>query len=281
MGSYRITYFDGIELPAYNADRDESPGVVASALRPSLGGAWDVAGSRRLLPLSRTIKVSGVYAAEWPYYIVDDVGDNLVDGSDPWITTASQIAESRDQLDLLTSRIGLRGTLVRAAWDATTVAQTCVARLLSVKPKFGAKLRTVGNEVELVFETNRLGWRSSVSTVTSILGTLIAPVTGNMPVFNAVLEITATATITSVAVRIPETGVSWKWTGTLSIGQTLTIDGENQTVRIGATDAYSGFVLASGHTSLNWLELGPGHNSVSATINGNNSATLTWYDVFA
>jgi hypothetical protein len=281
MTSYRITLFDGIELPAYNSDRDESPGVVASPLRPSLGGVWDMAGSRRLLPQSRQIKLSGVYAAEWPYYLVDDVGDNLVDGSDPLITTGSQIAESRDQLDLLTSRIGMRGTLVRAAWDATAVAQTCVARLMSVKPKFGAKLRTAGNEVELVFETTRLGWRSSVNSVTSTVGTLIAPVTGNLPVFNAVLVITASATITSVAVRVPESGCSWTWTGTLTTGQVLTIDAENQTVRIGSTDASSGFALASGHTSLNWLELDPGHNNVSAVVDGSHSATLSWFDVFA
>lgn len=282
MGSYRVSYFDGIELPSYNPDREESPGAVASPLRATIGGMFDMAGSRRLLPLSRQIKVSGVYIAEFPNYIVDDVGDNLVDGSDPWITAASQVAESRDQLDLLTSRIGARGTLVRAAWDNPAVSQTCVARLLVARSKFDKKWRTGGNEVELVFETTQTGWRSgSQSSVTSVQGTLTAPNQGNLPVRNATLTITASATITSVAVRVAETGCSWVWTGTMLAGQVLVIDSENQTVREDGADAYTWFALASDHTALNWLELQPGHNTVSAVINGSHSATLAWFDMFA
>lgn len=283
MGAYRIYEFDGVELPEYSPERDESPGAVPSPLRATIGGMFDLAGSRRLTPMSRAIKVSGMYYPEFPDYLTTDTGDYIVDDAgNNVVAYASQAAAARDRLDSLTSRIGMLATLKRYRWDNTALVQTCQARLLSVTPKFNIKTRTHANEVALAFETNQMGWWSaSALSVSASNGTLTAGVGGNLPVRNTYLAITASATITSIRCRCPETGCDFSWSGTLTAGQVLAINCQNQTVRTGTTDRYSGFSLNAGHTALSWLELQPGKNSVNLVVNGGHSATLSWYDVYA
>lgn len=51
MAVYQIYQFDGVALPLYNPEATHDAGPSASTLRESLGGTYDVYGTRRRMAL--------------------------------------------------------------------------------------------------------------------------------------------------------------------------------------------------------------------------------------
>jgi hypothetical protein len=100
-----------------------------------------------------------------------------------------------------------------------------------------------------------------------------------MRVDDAVIEIEADGDdITSVTVVNAGAGIALAYSGTISDGQTLVIDCGNATVKIGSTDAYSGFSLGSAHTARGWCPLAVGNNIFAITSDGAGTAYIKHYN---
>src|SRR5690606_12646067 len=135
----------------------------------------------------------------------------------------------RDARDMLTAKIGVRGSLWRRR-ESDSAAQWRTARLLSV-----GGTRVVSDVDAIVnltanFETTMPGWRASAQSTASLLSNALVSVGGTLPVRHAVLTVTASATITAVTVYSAERGIDWTWTGTLAAGASLVVNDEAQTI---------------------------------------------------
>jgi len=197
------------------------------------------------------------------------------------IVVGSAALLMRDARDLLTAKIGVRGSLWRRR-ESDSATQWRTARLLSVGgTRVVADVDAIVN-LTASFETTMPGWRASAQSSASLLSNALVSVAGTLPVRHAVLTVTASATISSVSVYSAERGIDWTWTGTLAAGSSLIINDEAQTIQNAGADAYSGLVLGSGHTAAGWLDLEPGNQAVSVTVVGTASAvSLAWWDVYA
>jgi len=283
MSSHQIYEFDGVALPLYDQRQDLGTGAVSSSIVLSAGGAFDWAGSARRLPRSQAATISGIYAAEVDGDgLVTEAGNALISAAGIYIVTHSGEADLRAQVGELKAKVGVRGTLRRRRFDNLAVAQWRTARLLDVRERGEVAERGWRAGIDCVFETALPGWRSASQSTVSLLSNALVGVAGTMPVRHAVLTVTASAEISSVSVYSAERGIDWTWTGTLAAGTTLTVDDEAQTVTNAGSDAYSGFVLWSGHTATGWLNLEPGNQSLSVSVVGSATAvSLAWYNVFA
>ncbi len=279
---YRIYEFDGVALPDVLPEDDLSSGAVASSIVESAGGSFDWAGSARRLPRRIVVPFAGAFGGGADVVgLVTEAGDRIIETTNVPIVVGSAALLMRDARDLLTAKVGVRGSLWRRR-ESDSAAQWRTARLLSVG---GTRvLADVDAIVNLTasFETTTPGWRAAAQSTASLLADALVGVAGNLPVRHAVLTVTASATISSVRVYSAERGIDWTWTGTLAAGTSLVVNDEAQTVLNAGADAYSGLVLGSGHTARGWLDLEPGNQAVTVTINGTASAvSLAWYDVYA
>jgi hypothetical protein len=277
--SYQITHFDSVALPLANLKQDRGTPEVPSPLRRYIGGVADVAGANQQYPDIAQIALTGTYYGE-PGALINQAGVYLATQAGDHISVGSATNRLRSQLEDLNAKLGVRGQLWRTLADTGT-RQWKYARLLRAAHVGKVESHLIRAELQLLFETYQPAWCSaSLVTATGNAGTpLIASIGGNVNVRDAILAITAGATISSIT--ITGVGISLQWTGTLTSGQILRIDSGLRTVRIGsATNAYSGFTVASGHTSDRWLDLPPGLNTLHVRTNGNVAATLslTYYD---
>lgn len=279
---YRIYEFDGVALPDVLPEDDLASGTVASSIVESAGGAFDWAGSARRLPRRIVVPFAGAYAGGPDTIgLVTEAGDRIIETTNVPIVVGTAALLMRDARDLLTAKIGVRGSLWRRR-ESDSAAQWRTARLLSV-----GGTRVVSDVDAIVnltasFETTMPGWRAASQSTASLLADALVGVAGNLPVRHAVLTVTASATISSVRVYSAERGIDWTWTGTLAAGTSLVVDDEAQTVVNAGANAYSGLVLGSGHTARGWLDLEPGNQALSVTVVGTASAVgLAWWDVFA
>lgn len=286
MAVYQIYQFDSVPLPLYNPEATHDAGPTDSTLMKSIGGVFDVYGSRRRLPSIQRITVGGIYAVpDTPYvYLVDHAGVYIVDHQGDYQITATAQGYLRRQVDAIRAKQGVRGTLWRRRWDDTTVSQWKTARLLNVRERGSAEQRAQYAQVDLEFETAHAAWRAATaSTVSKSLvsgGSAGLNVTagGNTPVTDAALTITASGTITSLAIKGLHAGIDLRWNGSLASGQALIIDAGAQTVLRSGSDAYSGFALGSGHTAQGWLPLAEGITPLIVESNGPGTAAAFWYD---
>lgn len=285
MASYQIYQFDGVGLPLYNPETDLMSGVVASTLRQSIGGTFDIYGIRQRLPDTLNFAVNGTYAAaDANILLIDHAGNRILDHANNRILVATPTQWLRLQVDALRSRIGVRGTIWRRRWQDTTVTQWKTARLLSINELGNTRLRTYLAELDCQFETAHAAWRSSAaSTVSGNLvsgGPLGLNVTsdGNAPVTDPVITITASGSITSIQIVCVAAGVDLTWTGTLSAGQSLVIDCGAPSVLKAGANAYSGLTLGAGHTARGWLPLAAGINVLTVYANGTGTASISHYN---
>lgn len=278
--AYRLHMFGSVLLPLGMAEDDLSTGAVDSGLMASVGGAFDALAGRRLLPRWRSIGHTGTYWATESYlvrgsdFFVDHLGNYLIPGAPDTLL--------RQQVDALRSRLGAVGSLWRLREDDGSL-QWVTARLMSVgydqrvEDRLSATLRST-------FETLMAGWRSQAARTASVAypaaaRRLLIHNGGNLPVDDAILTITASSTITSLTITM--TGVDLRWTGSLTAGQTLTIDCGRRTVVKAGASAYAGWSLGSGHTAAGWLPLAVGDNLLQVTGSGAGTVAATWYDQFA
>lgn len=283
MSSYQIYEFDGVTLPLYNQQQDLGTGAVASSIVLSAGGSFDWAGTARRLPRLQAAVVSGIYAAEVDGdTLVTDAGDRIIETTAVPIVTHGGRADLRAQVAALKGKIGRRGTLRRRRFDDFAVAEWRTARLLDVRERGQVEERGWRAGLDLTFETVAPGWRAASQSTANLLSGGAVSVAGDLPVRHAVLTVTASATISSVAVYSAARGIDWTWTGTLAAGASLVVSDEARTVLNAGADAYSGFALGSAHTATGWLDLEPGVQSVMVTVTGTASAiSLAFYAVYA
>ena len=275
---YRIEYFDDIILPLAMTEDDLSSGDVDGGIVPTLGGSLDAYGDRLVLPKSKKIIVNGMYTR--PGIWVDHLGNFLVDESGNGLIFNDPNREIADRTDSLKSRLGKKKKLWRRnEWDG--LRQYCYARLLSVSMS-----RTVANadnaiKVRAVFETSETGWAESVaisqSAVLSGAGIIAIEITNDAPLetLNPVLTITASASITALALR--GMGSDWSITTSLSSGNVLKIDCDQMMITKNNAAAYDGFTLNSGHSAQNWIVISNGYNLWYVEADGSCSIKLEYY----
>lgn len=282
---YRIYQFGSVALPDVLPEDDLGTGAVGSSLLLAAGGAFDWATGRRRLPLRRSIPFRGRYMASESSLIVDHLGNQIVDHLGNRIIAGTAATMLRAQVDVLRAMLGSEASLYRRREDDSAV-QWVTARLLQLQ-----QVRTVDDagvvaEVAATFETLMPAWRSSTQTATS--GTAAAAGTvalvidngGDVTVEDAVLTVTATAAISSVRVVSAQAGVDWTWTGSLGAGSSLVVDAGAKTVRAAGVDAYSGFVLGSGHSAESWLALVKGRTPLAVTVDAAGAVSVGHWNQF-
>lgn len=280
--SYRLHKFEDALLPFYDPQPDMSQGPVESTLLDSVGGVFDYFGTRQRLPRKQTIAIQGTFMGERAY-LVDHAGNRIVDHAGNYLVNGTAQGDLQARLEALTELLGKRGRLYREYLKDATRLEWKTARLLQVTHQREQQNTPLVARVTCIFETFHAAWRSVTATTTS-LGSgsgnraLTVNVRGNAPVSDAVLAITAAATVTSIRVQHGDTGIDWTWAGSLTSGQTLTIDAGAQTVRIGTTNAYSGLTYNTAHRARGLLPLQPGTNGLMINTNTNASVSLTHSD---
>lgn len=270
MSSYQIYLFDTVALPLYNPEVDHSTGKTPSALKQSIGGAFDVYGLRQRLPTTQTFTVKGIFAqSDGDVLLTDHTGALVVTEGGASIRAALASQWLRWQVDTLKAMIGKRANLYRRRWDDMGVIQSRLCRLLAVTEKANVKQRTAFSELELTFETAMAAWRSWQATTDSIYlpgggsGLLAVTNDGNMPVEDATIQVTAGQYVHSVQIACAAIGVDLRWTGTLPSSNVLLIDCGAHSVNQTTGPSYLGFTLGPGHTAQEWLPLAYGINMLT------------------
>lgn len=284
--SYKLVQFGSVTLPSVMFQEDMSTAPVASTIAQSAGGSFDWRGANRQWPTAQQLTFRTMVRGE-TLYLIDEAGRQLIDElGNPLIAGTAQTI-LRNQVDALAGMIGQRDQLWRERLD-DGVRQWRYARLLQARPRQDVEQWAADVvEMEAAFEMANGGWRSQSATTTN--GTLVSGglvgltinVGGNIEVRDAILTITASGTITSLAITAAALGVSLAWTGSLSSGQVLTIDCGAQTVLRGSVNQYSGFSLAAGHTARGWLPLRNGLNTLLVQSSGPGSVSVSRYDLYA
>lgn len=285
MAIYQIYQFDDVALPLYNPEASHDAGPSPSTLRASIGGTFDVYGTRRRLPQVLKTQVSGIYLSADDYVLlVSHDGKYIVDHDGDFIATATALGYLRRQVDAIRAKQGVRGALYRRRWDDTSVVQWKTARLLAVRERGRPEQRTRYAQIDLEFETAMAAWRAE--TASSASGTLVSggglglnvTADGNAVVEDAVITITASGAISSLAIKGLHAGIDLRYAGSIGAGSVLTIDCGAQTVLRNGANAYSGFSLGSGHTAQGWLPMAEGITPLVVESNGAGSAAISWYD---
>lgn len=279
--AYALYRFGDVILPDRIPEDSLYTGDVESTLLDSVGGVFDYFGARQRLPRQLVIPHKGRYLGERAY-IVDHAGNQIIDHAGNRLVNGTATGQLVAQVDALRERLGQRDRLWRRR-DSDGVLQWKLARLMRVD---GADvIENIDQVVDLTlaFETSMAAWRSATATMTSLGGgsgnrALTVNVRGSAPVSDAVIAITAAATVTSIRVQHGDMGVDWTWAGALASGQILTIDAGAQTVRIGSANAYSGLAYNAAHRARGLLPLRPGTNGLMITSDASASVSLTHYD---
>lgn len=273
--THALVRFEGVPLPDAMPTDDLSTGMAESSLRDSIGSVYNYFGSSQRLPRRHQFTHKGKYVGEINVRVTSDGDTRVTSDGDTRVTAASKLADLTGKTDALKAMIGKWASLWRERLtDGQLTWKAC--RLLQVRHVETVEQANVVSEVESVFETSDVGWRSEEAVTTSGSVTdgatvaLNVPNAGALQVNDAILRIERTSgTITQVS--IAGAGVDITWTGSLGAGETLMIDSGDEVAPVGSEDAYSGLSFGSGHTSDEWLPLIPGNNLYLVTVTGGNA----------
>lgn len=282
--AYRYIEFDGVPLPAANFEQQHDTAPVESDLLDSVGGVFAYHGNAPKRARRQTISLRGIYWGETDY-LVDDLGNPIVDEAGNRLIAGDATAMLRSQVDALRAKRGRQGALVRVRMD-DGAEQWLTARLLQIAWQRTRPDMAVRAELSCQFESAMTAWRAETATSVTVSAAAGVPTGlltqngGDVPVANATLAVARTSgTITAVRVQGP--GIDWTWTGTLDTGQTLTVDCGSQTMRRSGADVYGGWVRAAAHTAAGWLPLALGDNPFLVTVAGGNATiTISHYNQF-
>ena len=286
--THRIYLFGTTPLPPAMPEDDLSTGQVDSTLVDSIGSVYDAWGNAAGLPRRQTINLRGMFEISnndaFPggqsIYLVSHLGDQIVDHLGNNIIVDSAPLALRRNITLLKAQTGTRQRLFRRREDDAVISWK-LARLIKI-----GYIRTIEDanavaNLEMTFETHQAGWR--MNTATTVAANLPAGLSitngGDITVYDAVLMITATGTITSLAITGTPTGlgvIDLAWTGSLTSGQALVIDAGAGTVRIGGTNQYAGFSRGAGHTAAGWIPIPVGASVLNVTGNAAGNASITF-----
>lgn len=281
--THTLTYFDDTPLPDAVPEDNLSTGLTQSSLLDSLGGGYNYFGTTQRLPRSQQFTHKGKYVGEVLYRVTSSGDYRVTDDGTYRVTAPSKAADLAGKVDDIKAKIGSWGQVWRKR-IADGVLTWKQSRLLQVIHEETVENADVVSEVECVFETLDVGWRSAAAVTTSVGATNGIPAalnvqnSGSIPVRDAILRVARTSgTITQVT--ITGVGIDITWTGSIGASQTLTIDAGKQTILRSTTDQYSGFTLNVGHTVDDWLPLVVGANIFLVTVTGGNATvSVEHYD---
>lgn len=273
--THTLTYFEHVPLPDAMPVDDLSTGMTEASLVDSIGGIYNYFGATQRLPRRHQFTHKGKYVGEMSVRVTSDGDVRVTSDGSVRVTAPSRAADLFGQVDDLKTMIGQWGQLWRERIaDGELTWKWC--RLLQVKHVEKVENAEAVSDVESIYETGDVGWRSEdaiTSSVSAVNGTptsLSVPNAGGLPVGDAVLRVERTSgTITEV--HVAGSGINFTWTGSIGASETLVIDANEQTVLIGTTDEYDGFVLNAGHTSDQWLPLARGANTLDVIVTGGNA----------
>lgn len=229
------------------------------------------------------------------------------------ITTQLTVAEdtkaaTRAAVDVMRSKIGQRNILYRQSLEDcdTGDLQWAYARILSI-PVTRQIDQWESQPLQLAFE-QYTNWHGSQhgewllddgyyldmglfldatddrATLSSSPGTVSVTNAGNMPVYDAIVTITAgSAAITALAITCG-TVAHWTYSGTINAGDALVVDAGAWSVENDGADAISGFAFGGSHRIPAMLEIAPGANSFVITFTGgstNSTFNISFWDTYA
>jgi hypothetical protein len=272
---YILTEFDNVPLPVAMPEDDLSTGMVESSLLDSIGGVYNYFGPAQRLPRRHQFAHRGKYEGDVTYRIIDTNFFRVTSDGLVRVTASMALADLHGKTNDLKAKIGVWGQLWRKRLaDDEMTWKWC--RLLKVNHVEVIENANMVSEVESIYETADVGWRSEDPVVTSesasdgVGASLNVSNSGTIQVRDAILRVERTSgTITQVT--ITGIGIDITWTGSIGSGETLVIDDGAQTVQIGSNDEYDGFVLGAGHTVDGWLPLDIGVNTLTVTVTGGNA----------
>lgn len=255
----------------------------------SLAGGFNYLGNSRYYPKRHPINYRGLYVTQTTY-LVDEAGNRIVDEAGNYIVVANEATVLRSQIDDIKAQHGKWAYLVRRRED-DGAEQFKYARLLNV-----AHVRTLSDtnriaRLDLTFEAEGKPWRSTfgAEATTSLTANAVTGLSittgGTEEVRDAVFTITATSTITGLAiVRYGDPNFYMQWTGSLTAGQSLVIDCGAHTVEKNGAEAYGGFSLYNGiHNGPDWMILSPSiANSLLIGLTGGpGNLSVVYFDQWA
>lgn len=119
---------------------------------------------------------------------------------------------------------------------------------------------------------------SNTFSVNASPKTLTVANSGNRPVRDLVIKVTAgTGTLSAVTIAVSGK-ISMTFSDTITAGKTLEIDCGAWSVQNDGVDAFAAWTRNAGHTIAPWFELAPGDNTVVVTTTGGNNDNLIVFD---
>jgi hypothetical protein len=262
---YRLLEFGTVDLPEY--DFSWNAGTPAS-----IDGAIAVIGGAAVSGFG-----TGDAPLAYPY--------NISYSGSFYAATAAAL---RTKLDELRAQVGKYDKLWRRAEDDNTLhwAWAKLAQLTTSNDVTHAKTRH--QPVTLEFQVQS-GWHGeniqeaagNLTTETPV--TIVVNNTGNAPVLDAVLTVTADdAAITSVVVVISP-HCDWTYDGSIAAGEAVIVDAGAFSIKNDGTGDYANFEFGAGQTVPEWLRFDPDKISLVITITGGGTtptATVDYYDAW-
>lgn len=217
-------------------------------------------------------------------------------------------SDSDDRIDYykdLRGLVGKRGRLYRA-WDNDSDVEWVTARLKSVS---GERELNHKNhvEVDLSFEIYSSYWHgdytgvwlldsgeffdtgldfdtgNDVITLNTSPKSFTITMNGNAIVNDAIIYVIAGSNdITALEIKNTTTGhlAELDYSGTITAGNTLTIDCGAYTVKNNGVDDDANFSLGSTHAINEWLRLAPGDNTIVVTFTGGSTDSTINFDYY-
>ena len=128
-------------------------------------------------------------------------------------------------------------------------------------------------------------WKATSTTTTARTSTGLLTPNNQGSGYDFAPVITWASTFTGTnTIRIQQSslGIDWQWSGSMTSGNTLTVDCGAFTVDNNGSDAYSGMTFNSGHTSSWWMYVPSGSgNAYTFTLTaGTGTFTIVHYDTW-
>ena len=279
---WHLTQFGTVTLPEYAAVHQMDVAPAISGNVATLGGGYDRWGT-------------ATAPQQFPQQIAAQ-----------FTTWADDVDAIRTSVDTLREKIGQRNLLFRQALDSTEDMQWAYARVVSVPitrqiDQWSSQPLTIGFEQWSNWHGDQHGaWlldsgetfdsglyfdgTDDSETLSASPGTVTLTNAGNVPVYDAIVTVTAgSAAITALDIKC-NANVHWTYSGTIAAGDALVIDAGAWSVENDGTDDFGKFAFGASHKVSAMLELTPGSNSFVVTFTGgstNSEFDISFWDLYA
>ena len=271
MAVYRLTTFDGVTLPKYDAAFDFSPAPARAGARLGLGGGYDVFRGERVRPELQVIEYTGTYTgAGSDLLLLDENGNMLADHASNLLVFEPIGADLRAQVEALTDKTGSWGELRRARLD-DGVEHAKMGRLLQAGWSTRTQQRMVLAIISPRIEIADALWRSVTEKVVEQDLALALGLTGLEGHNSGGIECRNATVALTFAVRPQEfwlRGDDWEIGLSFEAGDaaagTWTIDADKRAVTApDGSDGYSRLRFGVEHSADGWMPLAQGRWSAA------------------